>query len=871
MEKVKKQFTGRNNEIIDFWDIYNKNDNKYRVINYYGTQGMGKSRLLNKLEDELKTKVKKSRFIKLDLNINGSENGTSQSKEAILLNLRNQLIDKYKFNFKLFDKALYQYYSSIGISKNKKEVQMLLQKNAGVSQAIDIIQDFLGGAGIIISIIKSIDIGVSFVRELLNNSKKEFDAEILYENLAKCFAIDLKNNVHKQKKPLVIFIDSYDILLKNEKKHDSDNWLKNDIIKNLDNVIWVIAGNVPFRCSKDEEESIGIKRYLICNLNQEEGLAVLKDSGIDDEELALKLYKKFDGVPMYLSWCIDRYNSLKEQNINPTINDFGENQEELAENIVRSLSIEDKEIISYLSCMDSWDDEFIRKVGSKFITCFSYLRYKELKMQSIIEENANGQYYILKVPRKIIYKNCDENIKEVAKKNLSNYYGEQLAKENLTTEEMMNILRKYIINNIYVEKDNNLAINNYRKISNDVEELEKLGKYDDLSNIFYYLWKRFKDDINITSEIAKKLIDYDIKSGKYNYAEDIADKYEEIYKDYKDTYFEEYVDSKALKGEVLVYNGKLDEALIMLEDVEKLKPDNLFIKEQIALALGKKGENKKALELFKEILSNELEEDKKRITKRNIANAYSHLGEYKNAIDVYKELLNNPTSELEEASLRNNIANTLSILGDNDIAYSEMQKAYEIRKELLGEKHPYTLNTLNNMANILSRSNKYDGAIKIYDEIYLLRKEAFGITNDATISTLNAEGMTYLYKGDISKAIELLENAYSTYLEKHDKDNLRTIGVMSNLAKAYLENCDYEKALEYAKYAYDKRIKKLGNKNINTLTTAKILGEIYLRSGEIEKGKIFLEDTLKMAKETKISKKNNIVKEIEELLEKSKL
>lgn len=116
-----------------------------------------------------------------------------------------------------------------------------------------------------------------------------------------------------------------------------------------------------------------------------------------------------------------------------------------------------------------------------------------------------------------------------------------------------------------------------------------------------------------------------------------------------------------------------------------------------------------------------------------------------------------------------------------------------------------------------------------------------------------------------------MENAYSTYLEKHNKDNLRTIGVMSNLAKAYLENCDYEKALEYAKYAYDKRIKKLGNKNINTLTTAKILGEIYLRSGEIEKGKIFLEDTLKMAKETKISKKNNIVKEIEELLEKSKL
>ncbi len=866
MEKVKKQFTGRNNEIIDFWDIYNKNDNKYRVINYYGTQGIGKSRLLNQLEDELKTKEKKARFVKIDFNLKGSENNSSQSKESILLNLRNKLIDKYKFNFKLFDKALYQYYSSIGLSKNKKEVQMLLQKNAGISQAVDIIQDFLGGAGIIISIIKSIDIGVSFVRELLNNSKKEFDAEILYENLAKCFAIDLKNNIHKLKKPLVIFMDSYDVLIKNEKKHDSDNWLKNDIIKNLDNVIWVIAGNIPFRCSKEEEETIGIRKYLICNLNEVEGLAVLKASGVEDNELALKLYKKFDGVPMYLSWCIDRYNSLKEQNIIPTVDDFGENQEELAENIVKSLSLEDKEIVSYLACIDSWDDEFIRKVGSKFITCFSYLRYKELKTQSIIEENANGKYYILKVPRKIIYKNCDENIKEVARENLSIYYGEQLEKENLTTEETIDVLHKYIINNIYAEKNDNLAMDNYRKLAKNIEELEKLGKYNELSSIFYYLWKRFKDNITISSEIARKLIDYDIKNGKYDYAEDIANKYEKIYKDYKDEYKNEYLNSQVLKGEALLYNGKFDEALKILENAEKIEPDNLFVKEQIALTLGKKGENKRALELFKEILSNELEENKKRITKRNIANAYSHLGEYKNAIDVYKELLNNPTSELEEASLRNNIANTLSILGDNDIAYSEMQKAYEIRKELLGEKHPYTLNTLNNMANILSRSNKYDEAIKIYDEIYLLRKEAFGATNDATISTLNAEGMTYLYKGDISKAIELLENSYGAYLKNHDKENLRVIGVMSNLAKAYLDNGDYEKALEYAKYAYDKRIEKLSNKNINTLTTAKILGEIYLRSGDIEKGKVFLEDTLKVAKETKISNKNSIVKEIEELL-----
>ena len=57
---------------------------------------------------------------------------------------------------------------------------------------------------------------------------------------------------------------------------------------------------------------------------------------------------------MYLNLCVEQYNTLKEKNKPIDISCFGNNLEKLSNNIIRNLSIEDQEILSYLSCMNNW-------------------------------------------------------------------------------------------------------------------------------------------------------------------------------------------------------------------------------------------------------------------------------------------------------------------------------------------------------------------------------------------------------------------------------------------------------------------------------------------------------------------------------------
>ena len=55
-----------------------------------------------------------------------------------------------------------------------------------------------------------------------------------------------------------------------------------------------------------------------------------------------------------------------------------------------------------------------------------------------------------------------------------------------------------------------------------------------------------------------------------------------------------------------------------------------------------------------------------------------------------------------------------------------VREAYQTRKEILGEKHLITINTLYNMANILANLHKFKDAIDMYEIAYIERKEKLG-------------------------------------------------------------------------------------------------------------------------------------------------
>ena len=147
---------------------------------------------------------------------------------------------------------------------------------------------------------------------------------------------------------------------------------------------------------------------------------------MDDLELCKQIWKRCEGVPKYLSLCIEQYITAKQENKEIDISLFEKNLEIITDNLIRYMGINDQEILYYLACLDSWNDEFIRNRGCKFITCFSYIRYNNLKQKSFVDRNDNGYYALSKIARDSIRKSCIEDIKIIVNDNMSEYYMDML-------------------------------------------------------------------------------------------------------------------------------------------------------------------------------------------------------------------------------------------------------------------------------------------------------------------------------------------------------------------------------------------------------------------------------------------------------------
>ena len=84
------------------------------------------------------------------------------------------------------------------------------------------------------------------------------------------------------------------------------------------------------------------------------------------------------------------------------------------------------------------------------------------------------------------------------------------------------------------------------------------------------------------------------------------------------------------------------------------------------------------------------------------------------------------------------------------------EKAFQIRKEILGEKHPDTLSSLNDLAMIYNTLYIYE-ALPLLKKGYRLRKEVLGEKHPDTLNSLSNLAYAYIKQGKINQAIQNLE------------------------------------------------------------------------------------------------------------------
>ena len=183
----------------------------------------------------------------------------------------------------------------------------------------------------------------------------------------------------------------------------------------------------------------------------------------------------------------------------------------------------------------------------------------------------------------------------------------------------------------------------------------------------------------------------------------------------------------------------------------------------------------------------------------------------------------------------NNLASSYSYLGDYNKACKLQNAVYNARKEILGEKHPDTLNSLNNLANSYSDLGDYNKALELKNAVYNARKEILGEKHPDTLASLNNLANSYSDLGDYNKACKLQNAVYNASKEILGETHPDTLASLNNLTNSYSYLGDYNKAYKLQNAVYNARKEILGETHPDTLTSLNNLAIFYSYLGDYNK------------------------------------
>jgi len=434
---IVKMFADRVIPRKAFWDAYEscKEPDSIYVLHYFGIGGIGKSRLIKKLCEELDGYGEANKFSPIYIHTDMKADPLKDE-----LKFMDILRDAFKAvpgaRFRRFDishliysKAVNEEYDPDG-KDIFSPVAEVLESAAGGFEPIAQLMDFTTAAfETAIDNTKLLIAAKSFVTNLsrkkrekaekLENTKDDIRSSTeLLEKIRKSFILDMQENmdpdINKQLKnchlPIVIFIDTFESLVNPLNtvgvREVNAYWLSeadrepSGLIPSLPNVLWVIAGRErldwPQRYKDGFYREDGtLTQIPLEYLGREDSCLYLEAAGVEDEALRHELYDLTYGFPQYLGLCADINERIKDKGIAPTIKDFGDERDELPSRLTEYMDDRTRSILYVLSLLPYWTYDIASDILSSIPSLsFTEEHYNIIMDLSMVSEEGAGVYYL---------------------------------------------------------------------------------------------------------------------------------------------------------------------------------------------------------------------------------------------------------------------------------------------------------------------------------------------------------------------------------------------------------------------------------------------------------------------------------------------
>lgn len=299
----------------------------------------------------------------------------------------------------------------------------------------------------------------------------------------------------------------------------------------------------------------------------------------------------------------------------------------------------------------------------------------------------------------------------------------------------------------------------------DEDDFLSSGFHDDLTR-FEDMIKSGRSDF-FDSDRLDSFIDHFMMSNQFKKAMDCVS--------HAISYFPHNVNFKIRKAQVLTNLGRLNEALGLLMQNEKLMTDDLEFVLTKASVHSQMRDSKTAIKYFERAIELAEPEEKDEIF-LDLAAEYQNMGSFDLAIKILKHAIEfNPENEPAVHEL----AYCFDLTNNMDGAIQCYQSYLDLR--------PYSFTTWYNLGNAYSKAEQYENALWAYDYCTI-------INEDFTSAFFNM-GNIYLVIEKFEKAIECFEKC----IEIDGEDAL----ALDYIAEAYEHMEEYELAMQYYKRSID--------------------------------------------------------------------
>ncbi|MBE1494957.1 hypothetical protein H4696_002057 [Amycolatopsis lexingtonensis] len=202
----------------------------------------------------------------------------------------------------------------------------------------------------------------------------------------------------------------------------------------------------------------------------------------------------------------------------------------------------------------------------------------------------------------------------------------------------------------------------------------------------------------------------------------------------------------------------------------------------------------------------------------------------------------------EVAYLLDRTASYLHTRGEPRAALPLLQRAYVLRRDLLGEDHPHTLITASNLALALGSLGEHEQARELNEDTLARSRRVLGHDDPSTLTTASNLALALGSLGEHLRARELNEDTLARRRRVLGDDHPDTLSTANNLVVDLGSLGEHLRARELNEDTLARRRRVLGDDHPHTLISANRLAADLRDVGELQQARELHEDTLARAK-----------------------